>query len=336
MLRGRLGLLVRRHHLLVVGRALLALLLAHVVVHEVVLGRGGLVVVVRMLVLVVRLHVVLRGSLLVVRMRLLLRVVVVLMVVVIERCLWRTFQWRTSGSERTRADGSGLELTARVQGCLMSVRRPAPSQMSHSSVIRRVRSVTPTTCRTVTIRHDPAVALLLGPVVGRVPNIHAVVGWKSGVRHALRRLPRGGGSSIVVRRDTLSEAYDGVVAAGARTRVGGNGATLAAPLRHHRGPIVVVLVRVLRGDHAAVTQVRDVRVEVGTHDVIHPHTRHRRLSHRLPHLCGLRGEENTKTHTTPSPKNIFIKIFRKHSKAQNFSLPLDRTKHTYLSLFIPL
>lgn len=84
-LRWLLRLLVGCHHLLVMGRTLITLLLTHVVVHEVILCRG-LVIVVGM-VLVIRLHVMLRRSLLMVRMLLLL-LVMILMIVVIERCLW--------------------------------------------------------------------------------------------------------------------------------------------------------------------------------------------------------------------------------------------------------
>lgn len=89
LLWGLLRLLVGRHHLRVMGRALLTLLLTHVVIHKVILRRG-LVIVVGMLVLMIRLHVVLRRALLVIRM-LLLRMVMILMTVVVERCLWGTF-----------------------------------------------------------------------------------------------------------------------------------------------------------------------------------------------------------------------------------------------------
>lgn len=83
--RRLLRLLVGRHHLLVMGRSLLALLLTHVVVYKMIL-RCGLVIVMRVLVLI-RLHVMLRRSLLMVCM-LLLRMMMILMTVVIERCLW--------------------------------------------------------------------------------------------------------------------------------------------------------------------------------------------------------------------------------------------------------
>lgn len=76
------------HHLLVMGRTLITLLLTHVVVHEVILCRG--LVIVLGMVLVIRLHVMLRRSLLMVRM-LLLRMVMILMIMVIERCLWGAF-----------------------------------------------------------------------------------------------------------------------------------------------------------------------------------------------------------------------------------------------------
>jgi hypothetical protein len=83
-----LRLLVGCHHLLVMGRTLFTLLLTHVVVYEVILRRG-LVIVVGM-VLVIRLHVMLRCCLLMVRM-LRLRMVMILMIVIIERCLWGAF-----------------------------------------------------------------------------------------------------------------------------------------------------------------------------------------------------------------------------------------------------
>jgi hypothetical protein len=67
------------------GRSLLARLLTHVVVHKMIL-RCGLVIVMRVLVLI-RLHVMLRRSLLMVCM-LLLRMMMILMTVGIERCLW--------------------------------------------------------------------------------------------------------------------------------------------------------------------------------------------------------------------------------------------------------
>lgn len=156
----------------------------------------------------------------------------------------------------------------------MSIWWSTPSHMSHSCAIRRVGSITtPTSTAPISIRHKPSAALLLGPIVRRVPNIHSVVRWESRILHPLRGLSGGRRASIVVRRNTLSEAYHGVVTAGTRTGVCGNGAPL--PLRYHCSPIMLVLMGVLCRD-TAITQVRDVRVgEIGTHDVCPLHARHR-------------------------------------------------------------
>jgi len=95
--------------------------------------------------------------------------------------------------------------------------------------------------------------LLLGPIISCVSNIHTIIRWESGIGHTLRRLTRGCGTSIMVRRDTLSQSHHSVVTASTGTVVRRDGATRATALRHHRGPIMLVLMGVLRGHYASIT-----------------------------------------------------------------------------------
>jgi hypothetical protein len=214
-----LRLLVGCHNLLVMGRALITLLLTHVVVHEVILRRR--LVIVMWMVLVIRLHVMLRRPLLMVRM-LLLRMVMILMIVVIERCLWGAIKWWTSGTQSTRTPNCGCLKLAACEDYwrLMSIWWSTTAQMSHPAVARRICTLaTPTATGTITIPHETTVTLLLGPIVGCVPNIHTIIRWESGVGHTLRRLTCCRGTAIMMRRNTLSESYNGMVTTGTGTRV---------------------------------------------------------------------------------------------------------------------
>lgn len=140
----------------------------------------------------------------------------------------------------------------------MTVRRSSTTHMPHA-VSRRVGPVA--------LGYHPAAVpllLLLGPIVGGVPDVHAVVGREPGIGHTLGRLPRGRGTAVMVWGNALPKPYYGRVSPSTRTMVGARSST---PLRHHGGTIVLVLVRVFRWYHATIAQVRDVRVgKVGTHN----------------------------------------------------------------------
>lgn len=107
--------------------------------------------------------------------------------------------------------------------------------------------------------HVHAVLLLL-LVVGRVPNVHAVVGRESRVGHA-GLVPRGGGRAVVLARYALAQ----------HARVAGIGGLLGLLLHRllllrylYRGAVVLlVLVRML---NPAIAKIWDVRIrKVRTH-----------------------------------------------------------------------
>lgn len=88
----------------------------------------------------------------------------------------------------------------------------------------------------------------LTAVVGRIPDIHPVEGWKSGVWHTLRWLTGGRRASIMWRRYTLPKTDHRRVA---RVRVND-----PVTLSQHRGAVVLVLlVRMFGRNDAAVTHI---------------------------------------------------------------------------------
>lgn len=100
--------------------------------------------------------------------------------------------------------------------------------------------------------------LLLLLVIGRVADVHPVVGWKPRVGHTLL-----GAGSVVMRRHPLSE----------KSRVGRVRRLLRllhrlCLLGHLDGSTVVLLV-LMRVFDPAISQVRDVRIrEVRTHAIV--------------------------------------------------------------------
>lgn len=173
------GLLV--HGLLMHTRGLLRL---HTAIHHVLLARRLLGVLMRVLLvrdmLGLRLHMVVLGF-------------VVAHVVVLHRAL-RAVQRRASGGAEDAAltDCGSLELTGRVH---------------HRSLVAVGLAVVAHVHGVGAIRPVAAVAgvhlLLLGTVVCRVSDVHAVVGWKPWVGHALGRLARCWRASVVMWWDAL-------------------------------------------------------------------------------------------------------------------------------------
>lgn len=96
-------------------------------------------------------------------------------------------QWRTStSSKNSLSNCCRLELTTRVDdGSLVSV---GWTCVTHMHTTRAVRSINPITIH----------LLLLGSVVGRVPDVHPVVRGESWIRHSLGRLSSCGWSPIMV------------------------------------------------------------------------------------------------------------------------------------------
>lgn len=192
--------------------------------------------------------------LLMVRLLMVLRVLLLhMMSHVVVRHGLRTVQRRTScGTENTTLGHSRrLQLAARVHyRGLVSVGGGVRRHVHVTGAIGPVPLA-------------PVHLLLLGPVVARVPDVHPIVRRKPGVRHPLRGLSRRRGAAVVVGRDALPEADHGRVAsAGVGVRLH------RAPALGHLdgGPVVLVLVRMLRGYHTAISHIGHVRVgEVRTH-----------------------------------------------------------------------
>lgn len=109
------------------------------------------------------------------------------------------------------------------------------------------------------VRPVPVHHAVLAAVVGRVPYVHSVEGRKARIRHALRRLAGGGWSSVVRRRYTLPQPDHGRVA-----RVGVDDPVTLG--QHRRAVVLVLLVRMLGRNDAAVAEVVYVRItEIRTH-----------------------------------------------------------------------
>lgn len=116
----------------------------------------------------------------------------------------------------------------------------------------RIRTIVTRGCGYTRIHHGPTL-LLLGGVISGVADVHSVIGWKSRIWHALRWL-----AAIVVRGHSLTEAR----VTSTRGLIGAHGALL----RYHRSTVIVVRVRVLGRNYAAIANVRHVRIsEVRRH-----------------------------------------------------------------------
>lgn len=117
----------------------------------------------------------------------------------------------------------------------------------------------PTTAPRRRIRPVAVHHAVLAAVVGRIPDVHAVKRWETGVGHALRGLAGGRRATVVGRWYALPQPDHGRVA---RVRVADD-----AILAEHGGTVVLVLlVGVLGWHHTPVPEVRHVRVvEVRTH-----------------------------------------------------------------------
>lgn len=165
-------------------------------------------------------------------------------VVVPHRGLTRVQRWTPAGTQHALSHSRGLQLATCINhGGLMAIRW---ASIAHVHITWTIRSVYPVSVH----------LLLLCPVVGRVSNIHPVVGWESRVWHALRRLSARWRSTVMMRRDPLPQSDD--------IRISSAGIWVlnsSSALRYlHSCSIVLMLVWMLCRYHSSIPKIWHVGV----------------------------------------------------------------------------